>query len=133
MADPVVFVVTNRIKEGKRAGFEAHYRNSVPAVETGKPGMHAQLAYVDEEGTAFVVVRLFASAEALDAQLQGADERSRAAYRYIAPVRVEIYGAPSEFALEMIEKVAGPGVDVRVYPDYAGGFLRPHSAGATDS
>jgi len=72
-------------------------------------------------------VRLFANAEAMDLHLQGADRRSKAAYRFIEPTGVEIYGTPSAFAMEMLEKVAGSGIDVRVRPAFAGGFVRPQS------
>jgi hypothetical protein len=71
------------------------------------------------------IVRLFASAEAMDLHLQGADERSKAAYRFIEPTGIEIYGTPSDFAMEMINKVAGSGIDVRVHAQFMGGFVRP--------
>jgi len=55
-------------------------------------------------------VRVFSNADALAAQLQGADERSKKTYEFIEPTSVEIYGTPSDYALEMMKKVAGTGL-----------------------
>jgi len=107
--------------------FVAHYCNSLPSTQAGKPGTLVQLAYLNEDATEVDIVRLFPSAEAMDLHLQGADRRSKAAYRFIEPTGVEIYGTPSAFAMEMLEKVAGSGIDVRVRPAFAGGFVRPQS------
>ena len=67
------------------------------------------------------------SAEAMDLHLQGADERSKAAYRFIEPASIEIYGTPNNYALEMMKKIAGSGIDVSVNPQFIGGFIRPKS------
>jgi hypothetical protein len=107
--------------------FLRHYRNSVPLTEAAKPGTLVQLAYLSEDATEVVIVRAFPSAEMMDLQLQGADQRSRAAYQFIEPTAMEIYGTPSTFTLEMIKKVAGSGISVAVHPQFVGGFIRPTS------
>jgi quinol monooxygenase YgiN len=124
MANPIVFIIRNRIRAGMLDDFGRHYCDSVPRTEAEKPGTLVELAYLNEDATEVVIVRLFPSAEAMDAHLQGADERSRVAYRFIAPVSIEIYGMPSGFAMEMIKKVAGSGIDVSVIPQFIGGFMR---------
>jgi len=105
--------------------FRKHYRDSIPPIEAGKPGTLVQLAYVNKDATEVDIVRLFPSAEAMDLQLQGADERSKVAYSFIEPTSIEIYGTPSTFAMEMLKKVAGSGIDVNVKPQFIGGFIRP--------
>jgi hypothetical protein len=105
--------------------FQKHYRDSVPPTEANKPGTLVQLAYVNEDATEVAIVRVFPSAEAMDLQLQGADERSKAVYKFIEPTSIVIYGTPSTFALEMMKKVAGSGIDVRINPQFIGGFIRP--------
>ena len=124
MTDPVVFISRNRVKDGLLDGFLQHYRDSIPPIEAGKPGTLAQIAYLNDDGTEVVVVRFFSSAEALDLQLQGADQRSKATYQFIEPVSVEIYGTPSDWTLEMMKKVAGSGIEVSVNPQFVGGFAR---------
>jgi hypothetical protein len=106
MTDPIVFISHNRVKVGMLDDFERHYRSSVPLTEADKPSTLVQLAYVSEDATKVTIVRIFPSAEALDLQLQGADERSKAAYKFIEPTSVEIYGAPTTMP-EMMKKVAG--------------------------
>jgi hypothetical protein len=124
MADPIVFVSRNRIKPGMLDDFCQHYRDSVPVTQANKPDTRVQLAYVSEDATEVVIVRLFPSADALDAQLQGADQRSPAVYRFIEPTGIEIYGAPNAYALEMMKKVAGSGIRVVISPQFIGGFIR---------
>lgn len=124
MSEPLVFISRNRVKAGMLDEFSKHYEQSIPMTQAAKPATFVQVAYVSEDGNDVTIVRLFAGAEGLDKQLQGADDRSKAAYQYIEPVSVEIYGTPSEFALEMMKKVAGAGTQVSLHPLYLGGFLR---------
>jgi len=77
MAEPIVFISRNKIKEGKTNEFRMHYRNSISPIMAGKPGTLAQLAYENKEVTEVTIVRLFPSADALELQIQGADERSK--------------------------------------------------------
>ena len=127
MSEPIVFISRNRIKEGLFEAFRRHYHDSVPPIEAGRPDTLLQLAYFDEAASEVVVVRLFASAAAMDLHLQGADERSQAAYEFVEPSSIEIYGAPNKYALEMINRVAGSGIEVSVNPTFIGGFISPQS------
>ena len=124
MTDPIVFISHNRVKEGMLEDFRKHYADSIPATEANKPGTLVQLAYVNEDATEAVIVRLFPNAEAMDQQLQGADERSKAAYRFIEPTSIEIYGTPNSYAMEMLKKVAGTGIELSINPQFIGGFIR---------
>jgi len=124
MSEPIVFISRNRVKEGMLDEFSRHYADSIPATEANKPGTLVQLAYLNEEANEVVIVRVFPNAEALDQQLQGADERSKAAYQFISPTRVEIYGTPNSYAMEMMKKVAGSGIEVSIQPQFIGGFIR---------
>ena len=127
MTDPIVFISRNRVKKGMFDDFTKHYRDSVPPIKAGKPGTLVQLAYVNEDATEVAIVRLFPSAEAMDLHLQGADERSKAAYKFIEPTSIEIYGTPSNFSMELMKGIAGSGIDVSVNPQFMGGFIRPES------
>ena len=127
MTDPIVFISRNRIKEGMLADFTRHYQNSIPLVEVNKPGTLVQLAYLSEDATQVNIVRVFPSAEAMDLQLQGADERTKVTYQFIEPTSIEIYGAPSDFALQIMKKVAGSGIEVTIKPQFIGGIIRPRA------
>jgi hypothetical protein len=124
MSEPIVFIIRNRFKEGKADEFRKHYRDSIPPIVADKPGTFAQLAYENEEASDVTIVRLFPSADALDLQIQGADERSKKTYEYIEPISIEIFGKPNPSTLEKMKKIAGSGVDVRISPHHIGGFIR---------
>jgi len=124
MSEPVVFISRNKIKEGRATEFRQHYRASIPPVMAGKPGTLAQLAYENEEATEVTIVRLFPSADALDLQIQGANERSKITYEMIEPISIEIYGRPNPATVEMMKKIAGSGIVVSISPNYLDGFIR---------
>lgn len=124
MSEPIVFISRNKIKEGKTDEFRNHYRNSVPPIIAGKPDTLAQLAYENEEATEVTIVRLFPSADALDLQIQGADERSKKTYELIEPISIEIFGIPNPSTLEKMKKIAGSGVMASISPRYIDGFIR---------
>ena len=124
MSDPIVFISRNRIKPGKVEDFRKHYGDSVPITQANKPNTLVQLAYENQDATQVTIVRVLPGADALDQQLQGADERSKKTYEFIEPVSVEIFGAPSKFALAMMKKIAGTGIAVSIHPQFIGGLMR---------
>lgn len=124
MSEQIVFISRNKIKEGKTDEFRKHYQDSIQPIFDGKPATLAQLAYEDEEATEFTIIRLFPSADALDLQIQGADERSKKTYTFIEPISIEIFGTPNPATLEMMKKIAGSGIAVKISPNYMGGFIR---------
>lgn len=97
--------------------FSNHYKKS-------KQGTIIQLAYINDDATEVDIIRIFPDAEALDLQLQGADQRTKTTYKFIEPTSIEIYGTPNNYALEMMKKVAGSGIDVSIKPQFIGGFIR---------
>jgi hypothetical protein len=124
VSEPIVFISRNKIKAGKEDEFKQHYQASIPPIMAGKPDTLAQLAYEDDAAGEFTVVRLFPDADALDDQIQGADERSKKTYEFIEPTSIEIFGTPNPSTLDKMEKIAGSGVIVRIHPHYSGGFIR---------
>ena len=124
MSDPIVFISHHKVKGGKADGFSDHYQDSIQPIFDDKPATLAQLAYENENATEVTVVRLFPSAEALDLQLQGADERSRKTYEFIEPIGIEIFGTPNPATLKKMKKIAGSGITVSISPKYIGGFIR---------
>jgi quinol monooxygenase YgiN len=124
MSEPIVFISRNKIKEGKTDEFRKHYRESVPLTNAGKPGTLVQIAYENEQATEVTIVRLFPNADALDQQIQGADERSKKTYEFIEPISIEIFGTPNPATLEKMKKIAGSGVVVSISPHYIDGFIR---------
>ena len=124
MTNPIVFISRNRIKPGMLDDFTNHYLKSIPRVEANKPGTLVQIAYLNADSTQVDIVRIFPGTEAMDQQLQGADDRSKVTYQYIEPTGIEIYGAPSDGAMAKMKKVAGSRIEVSIIPHFMGGFIR---------
>lgn len=124
MSDPIVFISRNKIKAGKAGEFRDHYQNSISPIMADKPDTLAQLAFENEDAAEVTIVRFFPSADALDLQIQGADERSKKTYTFIEPISIEIFGIPNPATLEKMRKIAGLGVSVKISPKYIGGFIR---------
>ena len=65
----------------------------------------------------------------MDLHFEGSDERSAAVYEFVEPDGFEIYGRPSDEALETMRQAAdGSGVSLTVRPEHLGGFLRAPSS-----
>jgi len=124
MTTPIVFISRNKVREGRADEFRKHYQDSIQPTLAGKPGTLVQLAYENEDSTEVTIVRVFPNANALDLQIQGADERSKKTYEYIEPIGIEIFGTPNPATLEKMKKIAGSGIAVSISPNYAGGFIR---------
>jgi quinol monooxygenase YgiN len=124
MSEPIVFVSHFRIKEGKLDAFRQHTKETSLLLEADKPRTSAFLPYASDDGRV-TIVHVFADADAMDAHVQGADERSEAVYEFIDPDGWEIYGRPSADVLQMLNRGAtASGVHLVIQPDSIGGFLR---------
>ena len=125
MTQPIVFISRSRIKQDRLEEFDTFFRERVPVINFGDPGTVALLSYLSEDGRELHVVHLFPHADAFDAHLSGAEERDRLAADYLEGLTWEIYGAPSAEALQGLQaRAVENGVDIAVYPDNFGGYLR---------
>jgi hypothetical protein len=124
MANPIVFISRNRVKEGMLDNFRIHYLDNVPLVESGKVGTLVQLAYVNEAANEVDIIHVFPNSESLDLQLLGADERSTINCLYIEPTSIEIYGTPSNYAIDTMKKVVGSSIELCINPQFIDGFIR---------
>jgi quinol monooxygenase YgiN len=129
MTEPIVFVSHFRVRENKPNELKQQFREVLEMLEAEKTRTTAQLAYLDDTGTKLSIVHVFADADTMDVHFQGAEERSKAAYEVMDPAGWEIYGTPSDPALQMMRRFAtSAGVALTVQPAYLGGFLRSESA-----
>jgi quinol monooxygenase YgiN len=125
MAEPIVFISRHRIKAGRLEDFRQFYREEVEVIKASKPGTLVHLAYVDEAGGEVTFVHLFPDAEAFDIHLQSVGDRTKKAYEFVEPQQFELYGKPSEAALESFKRLVRPGVQLSLYPVHVGGYIRP--------
>ena len=125
MSEPIVFVSHYRVKEDNLAELKQQFREVLEMLEAEKPRTTAHLAYLDDSGAKLTVVHVFADADTMDIHFQGAEERRKAAYEFMDPAGWEIYGTPSDAALQMIEQAATSAeVALTVQPEYLAGFVR---------
>jgi len=125
MNEPIVFISHFRIKADQLDAFRTYFQEGAAGLQAEKPRTVAFLAYADEAGTRASIVHLFPDADAMDLHVEGAQERSQAAYEFLEPDGWEIYGAPSAAALAMMQRGAAiASVTLTVQPGSIGGFLR---------
>ena len=125
MSGPIVFVSHFAVKEDRLEDLERLSAEIVAELEADKPGTVAYLMYLDEEGSRFTVAHCFPDAGTMDRHFEGSDERTAQAFEVMTPLGWEIYGRPSDGALEtMRQGAAATGVPLTVLPDHVGGFLR---------
>ena len=125
MPGPVVFISHFAVKEGRLDDLRRLADEIGGDLRTSKPGTAAYLMYLDEDGSRFTVAHCFPDADAMDRHFEGSDERTAAAFEVMDPLGWEIYGRPSDAALETMRQGAqATGVPLAVLPEYLGGFLR---------
>ena len=125
MPEPVVFISHFAIKEGALDDVRRLSDEVVGRLREQKPHTVLFLSYLDEQGSEIAFLHAFPDAESMDLHFEGVDERVAAAYRYIEPRGWEVYGKPSEHALETLRQgAASAGVLLTVLPEHLAGFLR---------
>jgi hypothetical protein len=129
MSEPVVFISRFKVKEGKLDDLKRLPGEVERSLREDKPRTAAWLVFLGEDGTQVSFVHCFPDADSMDLHFEGSDERSATVNEFVEPDGFEIYGRPSDEALEtMRQAAAGSGVSLRVLPDHVGGFLRLQSS-----
>lgn len=125
MPQPIVYVDTSAIREGKLEEVEAAMKELAVFVEANMPRLVSYGFYLDEKRTEMTVVAVHPDSASLAFHLDtGADEFRKFA-DLIELVRIEIYGSVSDDVLERLHQKArmlGSGT-VAVY-DFHAGFAR---------
>jgi hypothetical protein len=121
----IVFISRNRVLPGKLDGLRAFLAAGTPMIEAAKPRTLAFLPYLDARGELLSIIHVFADAAAFDLHLAGSDDRSTAAYEFIASLGFELYGRVSDHARSTLDAAAAAaGVELRSLPELPAGFLR---------
>jgi hypothetical protein len=128
MSEPIVMISHHRIREGKLDEFRKSYRQATKMLEAEKPETVGFLHYLDEDEGEVTSVHVLPDAEAMERHLEGvggAGGRGSRAFQFLEPGRVEIYGKPSDKAMEFMKKSAAEyGYSLSVKPEYVAGYLR---------
>ena len=131
MTEPVVYVSTWRIKEGKFEEYRRFYAELVKIVDEKEPRVAAFLAFANEELTQITNVHVHPDSETLDRHMEVIGETMgllpddlTAMTHHLEPVGVEVFGTPGGKAAEMDKGLADAGVPFTTKPRYLGGFTR---------
>ena len=126
MSEPFIFIGTHTIREGKLQDFEQQWLELVEVVEAKEPRLIAFNAYVSEDGTELTVVQVHPDADSMLFHMQVARDHISEAYQSVLEKtkRIDVYGKPSDTALEMIRQLAGSEVPLSLKANHLGGFTR---------
>ena len=124
MSEPIIFISSQRVKEGKLEGYKQYYRQVAEQARQNKPGTITHIAYHNEEGTELSIIHIFPDAEAMELHMKGVDELAKQAYEYVEILSFEIYGQPTEAILERMTQIVGSGIAVNIRPQLIGGYIR---------
>ena len=125
MTEPIVFISRFWIKEGNLDRFKELARAVSGDIQASMPQTLVYLSYLDADQGTVSFLHAFADADSMDRHFDGSGDRSRAAYEFIEPRGWEIFGTPSEAALEALRAAAASaGTSVTIQPEYLAGFLR---------
>jgi len=131
VAEPVAYVTTFRIKEGKFQDYQRFLAELLKAIEENEPRIIAIHTFANEDGTEMTSIQLHPDTESMDAHTQVlaetmgqlAEERTDV-FQFIELVRAEVFGAPGERASEMDKPLIEAGVPFTFKPRHVGGFTR---------
>jgi len=125
LTGPIVFVSHFNLRPGKLEDYRRLQLRIAAEIEADKPGTLVFLAHLNDAGTKVTVTHVFPDAEAMDRHFEGSDDRSKSAAEVMTPAGWEIYGSPSEAALENIRLAASAsGVPLTLAPKYVAGYVR---------
>jgi hypothetical protein len=126
MSGPLIFIATNRLKDGADEIERARVPELVDFVEREEPRVLAFREYLNEAGDEVTVVQIHPDAESLEFHLGLIAEHARRAYEETLDrtLRIQVFGDLPESVAAALREQASDGVEVSVHSDLLGGFLR---------
>lgn len=122
---PLVYIDTSTIRPGMLDQVQAALDDLVAFIEANEPQLIGYGAYITADGTQMTVFHAHVDSASLEFHLDVAGPAFRPFVGLVTLASIQIYGAPSDRALDQLREKArllGAG-DVRVHPPLAG-FLR---------
>jgi hypothetical protein len=131
MSSPFIFIATNRLKPGMLDAETARVPGLVDFVHTHEPRVIAFNEYLNEDGTEVAVVQLHPDSASLEFHMGAIAERAAAAYAETVErtTSIQVFGAPSNDVVALLQRQAGAGVPLSLKPYHLGGFTRSQRQG----
>ncbi|HLF74775.1 MAG TPA: antibiotic biosynthesis monooxygenase [Anaerolineales bacterium] len=131
MSEPLIYISTWRIKEGRLEDFKRFIREMVEIYRTNEPQLIAFNVFLNEEETEMTSIQVHPDADSMDFHMQVleralGEEMSDWVGRadFIEPKHIEIYGTPSAGLLEADQPLVESGIARSVKPLLLAGFTR---------
>jgi len=126
MAGPLIFIATNRLREGRFGAEQERIKEQSRFIEQNEPRLTAFNEYVNEVLSEVAVVQVHPDAASLENHMSLIGDRVREAYAQTleSTTRLQVFGTPTGNILQMLDQLAGSGVPLNIYPHHLGGFSR---------
>ncbi|MBI4260009.1 MAG: hypothetical protein HY658_05540 [Actinobacteria bacterium] len=119
MSEPIVFVTTMQIHEGKLEQFKEGSQKAMAWAEANGPQL-MQGVYIDEEEMRAHGFQLHRDSESILSWWQVGDPHIQDVMQHITVTRVDIYGRPSDAVMEGMRRLSGTGATLTVTPRLTG-------------
>src|SRR5215208_5930804 len=121
MVEPLIFISTFTLKEGKLEDLKHHSKEMGKFVEENEPRIIHFEQYINEDGTEMTSVQIHPDEDSMMFHMQVAAERMGQAYEFIDAIKsLQIYGTPSDAFVEQMKPASEPGFPVIVKSKFAG-------------
>jgi hypothetical protein len=123
MSDAIVYVDTSDVREGALDELKEGMKELVAFVEANVPRIIAYNVYFSDDGARMTVMHVHPDAASLEYHLEVAGPLFRRYADLVTLSSIQIYGEPSEKALELSRAKAqllGQGAELVVEPLHAG-------------
>lgn len=122
MSEPIAFVTTLRIHDGKLQEFKAATQRSLAFAEENGPQVMAGI-YIDEDDMRAHGFQVHRDSESILKAWQTMDPHIKEVLQHSSTTRVDIYGQPNEAVMEGMQRLSGQGATLTVTPRHTG-FVR---------
>ena len=132
MAQPLIFISTNTLKEGKLEDFKHYSEEFSKFIEENEPRLIHFEQYINEDGTEVTNVQVHPDMDSMAFHLQLIREHIAQAFEYLDAVKsYQVYGEPSDAFVEQLKEIGGPEVPVIVKSKFSG-FNRLPATGVSE-
>ncbi len=133
MSSPLIYISTWKIKEGRLEELKHFTREVIEIYKAREPQLIAFNVYLNEEETEMTSIHVHPDADSMDFHMGIVQQAlGEDMYHWVEkgeliepkPLRLDIYGAPSQALLEADEPAVKLGVPRGIKPRHLAGFTR---------
>jgi len=118
MSDPIIYIDNSEILEGQFESLRSAMDELAQFVDANEPKLYAYRVYFNENRSRMTVIHIHPDADSLDFHMRVAGPMFPKFANYVNLLTIDLYGAPSEYAVEQLRQKA---------KTLGGGTVRTHS------